>query len=72
MRAPFIPKHPYHLLHPPFLPATALFRLRELEAGKVLVDGVDIKRVGLQDVRGKGMCIIPQVWDSFACSSNPY
>lgn len=38
----------------------ALFRLVELSGGKVLVDGVDVSSIGLNDVRGRNMCIIPQ------------
>jgi ABC-type multidrug transport system fused ATPase/permease subunit len=43
--------------------ATALFRLREVSAGSVLVDGVDLATLGLDDVRGRtnGLAIIPQV-----------
>jgi ABC-type multidrug transport system fused ATPase/permease subunit len=41
---------------------TALFRLVELESGRVVLDGVDLGRLGLSDVRGRpqGMSIIPQ------------
>jgi ABC-type transport system involved in cytochrome bd biosynthesis fused ATPase/permease subunit len=41
---------------------TALFRLVEIESGRVLLDGVDLGRLGLSDVRGRphGMSIIPQ------------
>lgn len=38
----------------------ALFRLRELEAGRILLDGCDISRVGLDLIRGNRMSIIPQ------------
>lgn len=40
----------------------ALFRLCELESGKITLDGQDLSSVGLADVRGRtnGMCIIPQ------------
>jgi ABC-type multidrug transport system fused ATPase/permease subunit len=38
----------------------ALFRLREVEAGQVLIDGVDISTLGLDLLRGGRMCIIPQ------------
>jgi ABC-type multidrug transport system fused ATPase/permease subunit len=37
----------------------ALFRLVELESGSVLVDGVDLAKLGLSDVRGR-LSIIPQ------------
>ena len=42
--------------------AAALFRLCELESGKIILDGRDLSTLGLADVRGrkKGMCIIPQ------------
>ena len=42
--------------------ATALFRLRELTSGSIVVDGVDISTLGLGDVRGRpnGMAIITQ------------
>eukprot|EP00946_MAST-07B_sp_MAST-7B-sp1_P004980 g4980.t1 len=42
--------------------ATALFRLRELTSGKILVDGVDVAKLGLRDVRGRpnGLAIITQ------------
>jgi len=40
--------------------ATALFRLVELDHGSVVVDGVDLSNLGLEDVRGRGMAIIPQ------------
>lgn len=40
----------------------ALFRLVELESGRILLDGVDLSKIGLADVRGRtgGMTIIPQ------------
>lgn len=40
----------------------ALFRLVEVESGKILLDGVDLSEIGLADVRGRkhGMTIIPQ------------
>jgi ABC-type multidrug transport system fused ATPase/permease subunit len=37
----------------------ALFRLVELESGSILVDGVDLAKLGLSDVRGR-LSIIPQ------------
>ncbi|GAB5356564.1 hypothetical protein AAMO2058_000300800 [Amorphochlora amoebiformis] len=40
--------------------AVALFRLRELTSGRILIDGVDISKLGLSSVRGEGICIIPQ------------
>ena len=42
--------------------AVALFRLVEIESGKIMLDGQDITRLGLEDVRGRknGMSIIPQ------------
>jgi len=38
----------------------ALFRLVEIESGRILLDGVDLGKIGLSDVRGRGMYIIPQ------------
>jgi ABC-type multidrug transport system fused ATPase/permease subunit len=38
----------------------ALFRLVEIESGRVLLDGTDLGEIGLSDVRGRGMAIIPQ------------
>lgn len=42
----------------------ALFRLVEIESGEIFLDGVDLSRLGLSDVRGRknGMSIIPQVF----------
>jgi ABC-type multidrug transport system fused ATPase/permease subunit len=42
--------------------ATALFRLRELTTGRIMVDGIDLATLGLRDVRGRshGMAIITQ------------
>eukprot|EP00560_Eucampia_antarctica_P005893 CAMPEP_0197841184 /NCGR_PEP_ID=MMETSP1437-20131217/46033_1 /TAXON_ID=49252 ORGANISM="Eucampia antarctica, Strain CCMP1452" /NCGR_SAMPLE_ID=MMETSP1437 /ASSEMBLY_ACC=CAM_ASM_001096 /LENGTH=280 /DNA_ID=CAMNT_0043450905 /DNA_START=1122 /DNA_END=1964 /DNA_ORIENTATION=- len=41
---------------------TALFRLVEIEKGKIFLDNVDLATIGLADVRGRkhGMAIIPQ------------
>jgi len=38
----------------------ALFRLVEIESGRIMFDGVDLANLGLSDVRGRGMSIIPQ------------
>jgi ABC-type multidrug transport system fused ATPase/permease subunit len=38
----------------------ALFRLVEIESGRISLDGVDLANIGLSDVRGRGMSIIPQ------------
>jgi ABC-type multidrug transport system fused ATPase/permease subunit len=38
----------------------ALFRLVELEAGQIFLDGIDLATLGLSDFRGRGMAIIPQ------------
>ena len=43
--------------------AVALFRLVEVESGMIFLDGVNLGNLGLCDVRGRGMAIIPQ--DSF-------
>jgi ABC-type multidrug transport system fused ATPase/permease subunit len=40
--------------------AVALFRLVEIESGKITLDGVDLSTIGLSDVRGRGISIIPQ------------
>jgi len=40
--------------------AVALFRLVEIESGHILLDGIDLGKLGLSDVRGRGMAIIPQ------------
>ena len=41
---------------------TALYRLAEIESGTILLDGVDLAKIGLDDVRGRshGMYILPQ------------
>lgn len=40
----------------------ALFRLVEIERGTITLDGVDLSKIGLEDVRGRrnGMRIVPQ------------
>ena len=38
---------------------TALYRLVELSSGSIQIDGVDISKVGLEQLR-KGLAIIPQ------------
>lgn len=38
---------------------TALYRLVELSSGSIKIDGVDIAKVGLTDLRN-GLAIIPQ------------
>ncbi|KAI5952854.1 hypothetical protein KGF54_003721 [Candida jiufengensis] len=38
---------------------TALYRLSELETGKIEIDGINISKLGLQDLRSK-LAIIPQ------------
>ena len=39
---------------------TALFRIVELTSGKITIDGVDISKVGIADLR-RNLSIIPQV-----------
>ena len=39
---------------------TALYRPIELSAGSILIDGVDISKIGLKDLRGS-LAIIPQI-----------
>ena len=39
----------------------ALFRIVEAASGSIIIDGLDITRMGLHDVR-KNLAIIPQVW----------
>jgi ABC-type multidrug transport system fused ATPase/permease subunit len=38
----------------------ALFRIVELDSGRIMLDGIDLAGLGLSDVRGRGMSIIPQ------------
>lgn len=40
----------------------------EVESGRILLDGVDLTTLGLSDVRGRGMSIIPQ--DPFLAGAN--
>eukprot|EP00986_Skeletonema_menzelii_P000250 scaffold67_cov155-Skeletonema_menzelii.AAC.24 len=42
--------------------ATALFRLVEIESGRISVDNVNLSKLGLSDIRGRpnGIAIIPQ------------
>ena len=42
--------------------STALFRLRDLESGKIILDGIDISQISLDDLRGRacGISIITQ------------
>jgi len=37
----------------------ALFRLIELEEGKIIIDGIDISQIGLKDLRSN-ISMIPQ------------
>ena len=43
---------------------TALFRIVELTSGSMVIDGVDLSKIGLTDVRS-GLAIIPQ--DAVSC-----
>lgn len=45
---------------------TALFRLVEISSGSIVIDGEDISKLGLADVR-QGLAIIPQ--DATLCES---
>lgn len=40
----------------------SLFRIAEIESGRILLDGVDLSKIGLSDVRGRpnGLRVIPQ------------
>lgn len=38
----------------------ALFRIIEAAAGHIIIDGIDIAKIGLHDLRGR-LTIIPQV-----------
>jgi ABC-type multidrug transport system fused ATPase/permease subunit len=41
---------------------SSIFRITEIESGRILLDGVDLSKVGLSDVRGRahGLRVIPQ------------
>lgn len=60
----FQPNHNSHFLFP-FRKSSlsvALFRIVEIESGRISLDGRDLGQLGLSDVRGRpqGMSIIPQ------------
>ena len=40
---------------------SALFRLAPIVQGSIVIDGLDVRRLGLHDVR-RNMSIIPQVY----------
>lgn len=44
----------------------ALFRIIEAAEGSILIDDIDISRIGLHDLR-KNLTIIPQVSHFFSC-----
>jgi ABC-type transport system involved in Fe-S cluster assembly fused permease/ATPase subunit len=43
----------------PYFLSSALYRLVELSSGSITIDGVDISKIGLRDLR-KALAIIPQ------------
>ena len=43
---------------------SALFRLAPIVQGSIIIDGLDVRRLGLHDVR-RNMSIIPQVYYYF-------
>ena len=43
----------------PYFQRSALYRLVELSSGLVTIDGVDVSKIGLTDLR-KALAIIPQ------------
>ena len=43
----------------PYFQSSALYRLVELSSGSVTIDGVDVSKIGLTDLR-KALAIIPQ------------
>lgn len=51
--------------------AMALFRIHELQRGRILIDGVDISRLQLKDLRSR-LCLIPQSPLFYRCSVRSY
>ena len=43
----------------PYIESSALYRLVELSSGSITIDGVDVSKIGLADLR-KALAIIPQ------------
>ena len=43
----------------PYFQSSALYRLVDISSGSVTIDGVDISKIGLTDLR-KALAIIPQ------------
>ncbi|DAZ99735.1 TPA: hypothetical protein N0F65_003522 [Lagenidium giganteum] len=51
--------------------AMALFRIHELTSGRIVIDGVDIRSLGLQELRSR-LSIVPQSPVFYRCSVRSY